>query len=127
MGFTPPNLFQRKRYELVWIAGYTPVEDYTNYFPGDFVESVTIRTTDDSKYPSGWDYSLHFGTVIGDLIVRYDNAHERTKGHERHTPARTEEIEFPGMFELLARFEREVNSYREETPTSDDLRSHDTS
>lgn len=37
------------------------------------------------QYPSGWDYSLHLGEVGGDTVLRDDNAHERTKGHERHT------------------------------------------
>lgn len=45
-------------------------------------------------------------------ILRYDNAHERTKGHERHTAHEVERIEFPGMSELLARFEREVDDLR---------------
>lgn len=102
------------------MAGYTEVEEYTNYYPGNLVESVTVRKTDDAKYPSGWDYSLHFGSVEGDLIVRYDNAHERTKGHERHTADGTEEFDFPGMFELLARFQREVTNYRDAHAATDD-------
>lgn len=77
------------------MAGYTEVEDYTNYYSEDLVESVTIRATDDPKYPSGWDYSLHFGTVTGDLVVRYDNAHERTKGHERHAPVEPKKSSSP--------------------------------
>jgi len=40
----------------------------------------------------------------------YDNAHERTKGHERHTEDEIEEIAFPGMADLLARFQREVEA-----------------
>jgi uncharacterized protein YifE (UPF0438 family) len=107
------------------MAGYSEVADYTNYHPGNLVESVTIRTTDDPKYPSGWDYSLHFGTVEGDLVVRYDNAHERTKGHERHTPNGTEEIEFPGMFELLARFQRKIRAYRDRESTDETRRRFD--
>ncbi|WP_132059486.1 toxin-antitoxin system TumE family protein [Halorussus amylolyticus] len=102
------------------MAGYTEVEEYTNYYSGTLVESVTVRKTDDPKYPCGWDYSLHFGSVEGDLLVRYDNTHERTKGHERHTADGVEEIGFPGMFELLARFQREVVTYRDgHTATSD--------
>lgn len=103
------------------MADYATVEDYTNYYRDGLVESVTIRTTSAPTYPSGWDYSLYLGTVEGDLVVRYDNAHERTKGHERHAPGGTEEIEFPGMFELLARFEREVTAYRSGVP-ADELR-----
>lgn len=67
------------------------VEEYTRK-DGNYVEHVRIRWTDDEKYPSGWDYTLHYGTLDGDTLLRYDNAHERTKGHERHTPAGTEQI-----------------------------------
>jgi len=52
---------------------------------GNYVVDVTIRKTEDEKYPSGWDYSLHLGEVGSKTVLRYDNAHERSKGHERHT------------------------------------------
>jgi hypothetical protein len=40
---------------------------------------------------------------------RDDNAHERTKGHERHTAENVEYIDFPGMLTLYDRFKREVD------------------
>lgn len=91
------------------MAGYETVEEYT-IKRGGHVESVTIRRTDDPQYPSGWDYSLHYGTVEGETVLRYDNAHERSKGHERHTPEGVEQIDFPGMTALLDRFDREVDA-----------------
>ncbi len=69
---------------------------------------MTIRQTEDKKYPCGWDYSLHHGEVGGDTILRYDNAHELTKGHERHTRNDVEIIEFPGMLTLYDRCQRET-------------------
>ena len=42
------------------------------------------------------------------MLLRYDNGHEQHKGHERHTPDGTAEIEFPGMAELIQRFESEI-------------------
>jgi len=89
------------------MGGYTTVEDWTHVEAG-YVVAVTIRTTEDDQYPSGWDYSLHLGRTGGETVVRYDNAHERTKGHERHTRDGLETIEFPGMLELYDRFQREV-------------------
>jgi hypothetical protein len=77
------------------MASYTTIADWTDVEDG-YVVAVTIRQTNDETYPSGWDYSLHLGEVGGDTIVRYDNAHERTKGHERHTRGRVDTIEFPG-------------------------------
>lgn len=79
---------------------------------GDTVEAVTIRRTSDPKYPCGWRYALHFGTLDGETILRYDNAHEPTKGHERHTSNGIEEVEFPGMLELFDRFQREIRPHR---------------
>nr|WP_229770570.1 DUF6516 family protein [Halorhabdus sp. CBA1104] len=48
-------------------------------------------------------------------MLRYDNAHERTKGHERHTRDGVETIQFPGMLTLYDRFKRVVE---EMTPVS---------
>jgi hypothetical protein len=90
------------------MASYTVVLDYTEYHEGDRVESVTIRQTDHEKYPCGYDYSLHYGTLDGETLLRYDNAHERTKGHERHAQDGAEIIEFPGMVELYDRFQAEI-------------------
>ncbi len=81
---------------------------------GPFITHVRIRKTDDPKYPCGWDYALHFGTVEGTTLIRYDNAHERTKGHERHARNETEHIEFPGMFTLVERFENEIQAIKTE-------------
>jgi hypothetical protein len=69
---------------------------------------VTIRKTADDTYPCGWDYALHLGEVGGETLLRYDNAHERTKGHERHTRDGVEQIEFPGMLTLYDRFRQKV-------------------
>jgi uncharacterized protein (UPF0128 family) len=93
------------------MAPYEIVEEYTRKRDG-YVEHVRIRQTEDNKYPSGWDYALHYGTTEGETLLRYDNAHERTKGHERHGDDGVEEIDFPGMSELLARFQREVDDLR---------------
>lgn len=86
------------------------IEDYEDY-EGGMVESVTIRTTTDSTYDSGWKYSLHFGDIDGNAVVRYDNSHEDSKGHERHTADGVEIIDFPGMKTLKQRFDREVDEW----------------
>jgi len=89
------------------MASYTPLEDWRDVEDG-YVVDVTIRRTEDEKYPCGWDYSLHFGEVGGDTVLRFDNAHELTKGHERHTRDGVERIEFPGMLALYDSFKREA-------------------
>ena len=96
------------------MASYTTIEDWKDV-EGGYVVSVTIRQTEAEKYPSGWDYGLHLGEVGGDTILRYDNAHERTKGHERHIGDDVELIQFPGMLTLYDRFKHDVE---EMTPVS---------
>jgi hypothetical protein len=89
------------------MASYTIIEDWRDVEDG-YVVDVTIRQTEDEQYPCGWDYSLHLGAVGGEVVLRYDNAHERTKGHERHTRNDVETIQFPGMLALYDRFKREA-------------------
>lgn len=84
------------------------IEDYTITHEGYYVESVKIIQLDSADHPCGWKYSLHYGTQDGDTLLRYDNAHERTKGHERHTKEAVRIIDFPGMIELYNRFQVEI-------------------
>jgi len=89
------------------MASHTTIADWKDVEDG-YVVDVTIRQTEADKYPSGWDYGLHLGEVGGDTILRYDNAHEGTKGHERHTRDGVEVVQFPGMLTLYDRFKREA-------------------
>ena len=85
------------------------------YADGAFIR-LMIRRTSDAAYPSGWRYALHYGAVAPDAIDgptladgtirRYDNAHERTKGHELHLAPDPEPtvVEFPGIEDLYERF-----------------------
>ena len=64
-----------------------PLFQYTHVEVG-LVENVVLRPTGDIEtYPSGWKYTLHLGTLDDLTLVRYDNSHEDTKGHEHHTAA----------------------------------------
>lgn len=78
-----------------------------------YVTHIRVRKTTNDKYPCGWDYSLHFGTLEGETLLRYDNAHERTHGHDRHTSDGVTKIEFPGMTALYDRFLEEVEELQE--------------
>jgi hypothetical protein len=97
------------------MAPYHPVEDWSYTEDGRIV-NVKIGTTDDDSYPSGWRYALHYGTVDGETILRYDNAHETTKGHEKHTGDDVKEIDFPGMAALYERFLTSIRPDFEDLP-----------
>lgn len=88
---------------------------YTHVESG-LVENVVLRRTDNTEtYPSGWKYTLHLGTFEGLTLLRYDNAHEGTKGHEQHTPAGdVDDIGFPGIEERLVEFWATADEYWEE-------------
>jgi len=69
-------------------------ENATVYEDGTVVR-ISVRRTDSNMYPSGWRYTFHYGALSPDpetlddgTIRRYDNAHETTKGHERHVAPR---------------------------------------
>lgn len=103
----------------------------TRVYPDGTVIRVTIRRTDDEAYPSGWRYTLHYGstdpTTPGTLndgtIRRYDNAHEDTKGHELHAAPDPEPaaVDFPGILALWDRFWSDVPKSAAEffPPTND--------
>ncbi len=68
------------------------------------------RVPESEAYPEGVKYSMHYGTSDGTTILRYDNAHAE-KGHERHTQAGTDIVEFTGWRELFERFRTEVQTH----------------
>jgi hypothetical protein len=53
--------------------------------------------------------------ILEDLaLIRYDNAHEDTKGHEFHTAASdADDVDYPGMEERLLEFWASADEYWE--------------
>ena len=75
-----------------------PVFQYTHVEAG-LVENVVLRPTEATEtYPSGWKYTLHLGTLEDLTLVRYDNAHEDTKGTNSIPQLATSTMSsFPGL------------------------------
>lgn len=69
------------------------------------IRRKVLEVPKSSKFPEGIKYRLHYGTFDGNTIIRYDNSHGT---HERHEGENTEEIEYPGMTELIRRFNGEI-------------------
>ncbi|MEF8774491.1 MAG: DUF6516 family protein, partial [Halobacteriales archaeon] len=54
------------------------------------------------------------GTLEDLTLVRFDNAHEETKGHEHHTAAGdVDDVRFPGIGELLVEVWASADKYWE--------------
>lgn len=91
--------------------GFEVVYDH-RHVEGGLIERVELGSaTDLDTYPSGVRYAMHIGTLDGLTLLRYDNAHEATKGHEKHTAVDDTTIEFPGLEPLLVRFFSEADVY----------------
>lgn len=90
--------------------GYTVIENVEDRV-GETVIHRKILQTDDTRFPSGYRYALHYGYTDGRrTILRYDNENETPGRHERHTADGIETIEFPGMVTLRRRFINEVEA-----------------
>lgn len=73
---------------------------------GGYVKRVkALAVPESEKFPEGVKYRMHYGTLDGETILRYDNSHGR---HERHSCGEREAIDFPGLESLYRRFVREI-------------------
>lgn len=91
------------------------VDERVDFPDSSRMVSISVRLVPASEaYPEGVKYRMHYGTYDGTTILRYDNSHEKTKGHERHVEGRTESIEFTGWEALLERFRSEVMEHEQQ-------------
>ena len=84
---------------------------YTHVEAGLVGNVILQRTADTDSYPPGWKYRLHLGTLEDLTLLRYDNSHEDTKGHEVHTAAGDVDAEFPGTEAVLSEFWASADEY----------------
>ena len=112
------------------MAGNNDADGYTIKREG-WIESVSVRRTTDSSYPSGWKCSYHFGNDDQAWVRRLDNSHEDTKDHELHIHELDYAlpIRFTSVVDLHLRWEQAIDEKRPddwEAPPSDfDLNSND--
>lgn len=89
------------------------VFDYEEDFgDGTFVKMIVWQVPKDAERPHGYKYRLHFGTLAGSCIVRYDN--RRGKGDHRHLGEEQQAYEFVDTEQLISDFWNDVQRYREE-------------
>ena len=81
------------------------VLDETRKEGNRIIHRKVILVPESSKFPDGVKYEFHHGTLDGETLLRYDNAHGQ---HEKHIGDSVEEIEYPGIVELYEQFTNEI-------------------
>ncbi len=82
-----------------------------DFWDGTFMELVIWQVPTDTDHPHGLKYRLHFGTLSGECIVRYDN--RRGKGDHRHIEDKENAYTFVNQGQLIADFLNDVQHHRE--------------
>jgi hypothetical protein len=62
------------------------------------------------EQPHSFEYRLHYGSVDGRSVLRYDN--ETGKGDHRHLGGREEPYQFRGVEALVGDFLRDIDEVR---------------
>lgn len=84
----------------------TVLIDEREVIDGAYVKRIKVIAVPNSQqFPEGIKYRMHYGTLDGETILRYDNSHGV---HERHEAGETTEIDFPGYEALYRLFTREI-------------------
>ena len=74
---------------------------------GTIIEIVVWQLSEQAPGRSHlYRYRLHYGTLAGECIIRYDN--EKRKGDHRHFGNKQERYAFVNVNQLLADFWRDV-------------------
>ncbi|QRV14232.1 hypothetical protein JMJ58_14950 [Haloterrigena salifodinae] len=82
-------------------------------FGDRYAEVRAWDVPDSDRYPDGVKYSLQYGTLDGETIIRYDNFpdHPGSAHHHKHTRDGVENVDFDGVHPLYKQFKNEVNEY----------------
>ncbi len=82
---------------------------------GDRYAEVTVWDVPVSeRYPDGIKYSMQYGNVAGETIIRYDNFpdHPNAAHHHKHTPnGDVIDVGFEGLHALYEQFKTEVTEH----------------
>lgn len=93
--------------------GARELVSHTEDFGGRYVEVVVWEVPVSERYPDGLKYSMQYGTVGGETIIRYDNFpdHPDATHHHKHTRGSVKDVDFEGLGPLLETFKDEVNAH----------------
>jgi hypothetical protein len=83
-------------------------------FGTTYAEVVAWSVPSSDRYPGGVRYSMQYGTVDGETIIRYDNFpdHPGAAQHHKHIgETRVKNVDFEGVLPLFRQFKEEVNTH----------------
>jgi hypothetical protein len=86
----------------------------TKDFGDHYAEVSAFRVPESDRYPEGIKYSMQYGNVAGETIVRYDNFpdHPDASHHHKHrSDGSVEDVAFDGLQTLFERFKTEVTEH----------------
>lgn len=87
------------------------VVDVTRDFGDRYAEISAVRVPESDRYPEGIKYSMQYGNVAGETLLRYDNFpdHPEAAHHHKHLADGTvADVEFEGLQALFRQFKSEV-------------------
>lgn len=93
--------------------------DATYQFEDTYVEMTGHLIPISERYPDGIKYSLQYGEIAGETIIRYDNFpdHPNAAHHHKHTEAgEVVDIKFDDIESLYERFRNEVREHGDKLP-----------
>jgi hypothetical protein len=94
----------------------TLVLDVTKDFGDRYAEVVAYTVPESDRYPEGIKYSMQYGNIAGETLIRYDNYpdHPGAAHHHKHTAdGAVEDVEFASLRDLYDRFKSEVRNHGE--------------
>lgn len=97
--------------------GPVAVLSVTKDFGERYAEVSAWRVPRAERYPEGVKYSMQYGNVAGETIIRYDNFpdHPGAAHHHKHTQeGDVADIEFNSLRDLYDRFKDEVRQHGDE-------------
>jgi hypothetical protein len=92
----------------------TRIVDVTREFGDHHAEVSAFRVPESDRYPERINYSMQYGNVAGETIIRYDNFpdHPDAAHHHKHrSDGSVEDVDFDGIRPRFERFRTEVNEH----------------
>lgn len=87
----------------------------TKDFGERYAEVTAWRVAESDRYPEGVKYSMQYGNVAGETIIRFDNFPDHPDASPHHTvDGEVEDVTFDSLRDLYDQFKDEVRRHGDE-------------